>query len=562
MSAARHEIRFAQFGGVNYSDQPPTILDRAFGFDGRSFSQRAPIEFIQATNIDFVDRAIGKRNGSTALESLATVMATVNASEALVDEFEWVTPGTTTRVRIAVGIKSIYTDQSGSWAQINDSASAAYTHDSDVAKCSFVVADGHLFICLDGANNEIQVYRTGANLDPQLANGNLYTEAKGGGTQTITGTWGKGYYIGFYLHARLCFGNGDSIIEYTDVGQPWDLAGGGYYQASSNVVGAIPFVPKGANELNAIAFISTVNGPEFVSGFDLSDTIKPMQGGSVALNHRVLTALDNWVVYLTRSGSIEGVNFNQTIDLGRRLKALDGVSGPMDTFDVSNAAHVNLPFVFNDKEKKQVQWYYPDASQTTNSHAIIMDYYLGEPFPNERIEGYEPRIRLIPWSIEAPATNPWFIAIYDRNGSPTGVLADGRTFTLESGTNDLDTLPILDTLQIPHFNAGNSSQGKNIRRCSFAFKPKGLWSVDVRKFLDRDTNPVGQTYALQQAPNGASVYDTATYDVSEYASAGIFVRDFWAEEYAFEYSMDLRNQNVGENWILAYFDIEYSYAAR
>jgi hypothetical protein len=236
------------------------------------------------------------------------------------------------------------------------------------------------------------------------------------------------------------------------------------------------------------------------------------------------------------------------------------VTGPLDTFSVTNANHPKFLFGFNNKEKKQVAWYYPDASLAANSDAVVLDYYLGEPFPGEQIESYERRMRLLHWDIKEPSNNSWFVDVYERAGATIGVLADGKTYTLDNGLNDFDTIAINELLQAPHFAAGNSSQRKNMRRIGLAFKPKGIWNVLVRKYVDRDTAPTGTEKSLAQAPAGSSVYDVAVYNVAEYASSGLLIHEFWAEEYAFEFSIDLRNQQADEDWVLAYFDYQYQWA--
>lgn len=625
------QIDFSIFGGGNWSDQPRELIQRAYQSAAGGFQQIAPVESPDMENIDFIERAIGKRKGSSSLDDYSSVLI---SGDTILKQIAWIKPNSTTEVNVACGAKGIYTDQSGSWARLTNANGTAFQFNTDATKASFVMVDNHLLIMTD--TNYTQIYRTGTALDDQMNNQtttttvdadsnsgqkvvnvaattmfnvgdrvalnlggareefgyiasisagvsitlennltnthtsaqadvvqtqNQYTESKGGASQVYTGAWTSGHYIGFPLHQRFCMCQGDSVIEFTDTGQPWDLLGGNNFQADGNIVGAIPFVPTGGSELNAVGFLSTTAGPQFISGFDLTDTIKPMQGGRTALNHQVIEAIDNWIVYMTSEGGLEAVNFNQAIDLGRRFKTLDGVTGPMDTFTPTNSKHPTLPFSVANKSKKQVAWFYPDASQTTNSHAVVLDFYLGEPVSGEPIESFERRVRCLYWSIKEPGSNPWFISAYQKRGSMVGVLATGITYTMENGKNDLDTLPILEIYKLPNFDGGAPDNQKNWRKASASFKPKGNWNVKLRHYLDRASEPTGTETEWLQATQGAASYDSAVYDTDSYVTSGLVRRSRWTEAYSNEISYDLRNQNTSEDWVLTNFNQQYQIGA-
>ena len=629
MALPLQQIDFNTFGGGNWSDQPGALIRRSHRRVEGGFAQVAPVESPNLDNMDFVERAIGKRKGSTLLADYSAVLI---SGDAIIKEASFVTPGTTgtagIEYQVGVGAKGIYTNISGSMVRATNANATNFQWPTDITKCSIIYIDGRALIMPD--QGTIQVLRNDASLDDQLRNSttattvdassssgqkvlnvaitspfrvgdrividsagtpeygfvsvitggasgtltlednlgatytvetvavaNRYTEAFGGATQTITGDWQDGTFMGFALHQRLCMGIGDSVWEYTDVGQVWDRAGGGFYQAQGNIAAAITFVPKGANELQTVGFLSTTAGPEFVPGFDLTDTPKPMQGGGTALNHQVIASIDNWIVYMTQEGGIEAVNYGQTIDLGRRFKTLDGVTGPMDTFSATNSAHSTLPFVFNNRDKKQLQWFYPDASQTTNSHAVVLDFYLGEPVFGEALESYEQRVRCLYWSLKDPATNPWFVSVYQKKGAVVGVLATGLTYTVESGKDDLDTIAIEAFWEEPNHDGGVQDNQKNYRRLGVTFEEKGDWNVNLRTFLNYAESQTGADVTMSQIAS-STVWGASTWGGGTWAGDEVVRQTAWRELYGRAIRHRLYNNNAEEDFVIRHITDEYT----
>jgi len=178
----RHSANFGIFGGLNVADPPDELMERSHIFaDGRWVHRsgplgRIPVESPNLQNIDFLDNELGQRKGSAVLADLTvTGLNVLLSGDVLVRGKQYKSPVTNSRVQLAVSKLTIYTDQSGAWAQIKNASSIAYTHsDQTVTKCSFTEHDGHLDIGLDG-NNAIQLYRTGADLDDQLNNNTTTT---------------------------------------------------------------------------------------------------------------------------------------------------------------------------------------------------------------------------------------------------------------------------------------------------------------------------------------------------------------------------------------------------
>lgn len=384
---------------------------------------------------------------------------------------------------------------------------------------------------------------------------NRYTESFGGAQQTVTGSWQDGTYVGFSLHQRLCMSTSDSVLEFSDVGQPWDLAGGGFHQANGNIVAALPFLPRGISELNAVGFLSTTAGPEFVSGFDLSDTIKPLGIGGTALSYRALVPIGNWIVYMNTDGGIEGVNFNEVIDLGRRF--VNGTDGPLDTLTTTNTDHDALTFGFKTPDSKQVGWFYPDASGTVVSHAVLLDFFLGEPRPGETEQAFERHVRPLYWSIKESATNPWFVGAYNKRGVLVGILASGKTYTINSGQNDLDTLPVLDHWEMPDFDGGFPERKIGWRELTGLFATKGTHSVTGRTFTNRDAAATGNDFTWQQADDDAELWGVVNWGAFNWAGGGQIVRTHWIELVSHALRIRLLNQQTTEPWVLNSLTLKY-----
>ena len=554
MTLPLQQITHTVFGGGNWADPRTALVRRSHSPDEGGWQQRAPVESPSLANMDFVDRAIGKRRGSEALEDLSGAFV---ASEGLLGIVSWTVPGSSTEVHVAVGVKSMYTDQSGTWVQLNDSASSAYSHAADVSKFSATEVAGHLIIGLDGAN-KIQVYRSGADLDDELDNGNTWNDTFGGGTSSITGTWGTGYHIVFSLHERLCFSKGDAVLEYTDGQEPWDRAGGGFRLARGNIIGALAFTPSGGNELNPVAFLSTTAGPQFLTGFDLTDAIKEVHATWQALNHRCLVAVNNWIVAMTREGNFRAINVAADIDLGRRLKAFDG-TGPMDTFTATNGDHTTKPFGYYDEVKQQAVFYYPDASNSVNTHAVVLDFALGEPVPGEALQSYEQHVRLLWWSVNEPSTNPWFVAAYQRRGATVGVLADGNTYTLHTGNNDLDTVPIIEHWEVPDFDPAPGRAVK-FRDIFGSFDNKGNWNLSVRRFLDFDEAATGSDFTWKMVGGNTNTFPLMfpwTWD-----DGGVVRHREYNELVGEAIRFRMFNQGTGETWTIRTLGLIYQIGRR
>jgi len=304
------QIEFTDFGGGNWKDQRSILMRRSHTQTNIGFQNVAYTESPDLQNVDIIDRSIGKRRGSTARDSLASIL---ESGETLIKGIFW-----RNSIQVIVGTKSIYTDQSGTWAQVKTSGGAAYTH-SGVTRVSFVPLDGHLFICMDAG--KIQVYRAGANLDAPLDNGNTYTEIYSG-TNTVTGSWGTGYYIATSFYGRLVFSTGNSILEYTDVNQPWDLTGGGNFPSSGKVFALRPHVPQFGDSLSSILYIGTGVGWEFTSNLASASTI---EGSPPTMSNKTVLTSKNWIMYLSADGGLHGINGNRVINLHSLENTAGGV---------------------------------------------------------------------------------------------------------------------------------------------------------------------------------------------------------------------------------------------
>ena len=170
------------FGGENQNDQEDLLINKAYSVAQAGYIQQRPLESPDAQNIDFTQRGIRKRKGSAQYKNFTTSGAsplsimTTSSSDAVIAGIQWVDPATGSEIEVVVSKKTIYTDQSGTFATVNRASGGTYAHNSDVSKVTFAEADGHLFIGLDGASNYIQVYRSGSDLDDHLSANLAYSD--------------------------------------------------------------------------------------------------------------------------------------------------------------------------------------------------------------------------------------------------------------------------------------------------------------------------------------------------------------------------------------------------
>ena len=186
------EFSFAAAGGLNSWDPSDQLMQRSHrqlsasavgGFanvpraiGGESahaqaiWQQVAPMESPSLQNIEFFQDGWGTRLGSLQADDLTSVLL---AGDTLFDGFEWQDPAVGgARILIVISAQTLYTNQSGSWAQLahNDAAATPFTFGSTITKWMFSAVDGHLLISTDGATNRIRAYRSGAALDDPLGN--------------------------------------------------------------------------------------------------------------------------------------------------------------------------------------------------------------------------------------------------------------------------------------------------------------------------------------------------------------------------------------------------------
>lgn len=438
------EFSIQYFGGINENDQANALVPRSYVEGESGYQQRASIESPQMINIDYDTQGIRTRLGSLEDANLTSILVT---AEVLVAGCEWINPSTNVRVEIVVGKKSIYLKSSptASWAQINDSGGSAYTHsDGSVAKCSFVEVDGHLFIGLDGTNR-IQVYLSGANLSPQMVSGNTYTEAFGAAsTHVMTGTWPTAAYLLSTINSRLIWSTGNTLVEFSPMARTsssgvWDYAGStsGFYQAAGSIKAFIPFTPNLADSFTELLYIGTSQGMEVLSGFSTTDKLVRIQGSQSPLNHMAFAKCQNWVVYLTESKSLLGINGMVVINLGRRLKTTE-VDGILDLLQQS--ASLTYAFGFYDPVRFQALFFFCTQSTYINDQCVCVDFKLGEPIIGEAQNEFEQRVRLLHWKIDSPNLNPWFVCVYKRQNAVLGLTQTGRIFTVNSGNFDLSSI--------------------------------------------------------------------------------------------------------------------------
>lgn len=196
------EFSFVLAGGLNTWDQADQLVRRSHQRTANGgWQQIAPMESPAISNIEFFQDGWGTRLGSVSSDDLRSVMV---AGDTLLDGFEWRNPASQARILIVISSLTIYTNQSGSWAQLlhANSGGTAYTHGSTITKWMFSQVDGHLLITTDGGTNRIRVYRSGTTLDDPLGNNTS--------TATVNVTSNSGQKV-LSITATTSFQPGDRI---------------------------------------------------------------------------------------------------------------------------------------------------------------------------------------------------------------------------------------------------------------------------------------------------------------------------------------------------------------
>lgn len=565
------KLNISNFGGVNQADQDSVILNRAFSASGDGISQIAPFEAKKAMNLDYGDDGIIKRKGQTLYKDFTSAGLNILVSgDSLVAGILWNAPSTGQAIEVIVSKKTIYANQSGEFVQINDSASAAYTHAADVTKCTFAKLDGHLFIGLDGANH-IQVYKEGADLDPEMDNGNLYEEAFSAVTHAMTGTWATGTYLLEAFQTRLFFSDGNTYVEYspeayTAASGIWDLGGAtaGFLQAGGSIRTLTSFAPKFSNELNQTLYIGTEAGFDVTTGVSSSDVLIRVQGSSSPINHKSVVRSPNWLIYLSDDKNIYGINGSTVINLGRRLKnssktavldALSLYSPAVGTYSSAFGFYYGdksqAIFFFNKGGLSQIYEvdggladtslsatpavvdsfeYYMDggAADTTtftytvdggrtarNANQIAIDFKLGEPVIGERQNSFEKRVRLLPWVFDPDIIEYFFIDLYNVDTGVIGVLEDGYLYHYNTGATDLASYDIESSWESIDFDGGISDRIKQFYKLQMLTKTQlnGTPSIDFKARINKQSTDL--------TTDSWSVLDTTEKQISRYGRLNV-----------------------------------------
>lgn len=502
-------ITVTVWGSMNVRDQADQLIQRSHAQTQGGWTQRAPMESPDNLNTEFTNKGPRKRRGSATDSSLASLMS---AGESLLHGFSWHNPTNGNQVQIVVSDRTIYVDQSGSFAQANASSSTAYVHAATtVTMCNVVAIDGHAIIGFNGAN-QMQVYKNSADLDPALTNGNLWESAYGATSETITGTWNDATYLLTAIHGRLAFGDGTNLVEYTPgANDPssgiWNLAGSqsGAQFADGPLRMLATMNPGEGDAKDTILYMGSLQGMSMLSGFQEYDRIEENIDLEAPLNHRSFFTTKNWLVWITREKNIKAAHAGYVIDLGRRMKTTAG-DGPLDELDVTNS--LTSAFAFYDPQNQQGGFAFSTASGRLNDTIILLDFKLGEPVPGEPAESYERKVRLAKWQIFNPDTNDWFIHIYRRDQALIGITQAGILYALNSDSvdNDLASIPIEWHLAWPDFTGGDEFMPNQMQWFRFdqAYESVGDWDVTTRFFLNRDGSSADD-FLVNQVNTGAFI---------------------------------------------------------
>lgn len=466
----------------------------------------------------------------------------------------WQSPATNSNIIVLASVKTIYINQSGAFVQINDSASSPYAHAADALDVTFAEVDGHLFIGLSGAN-QIQVYRTGADLDEEAVASNNYIEVFGGGTPNYNDTWGTGMSNVIGFHDRLLFNNGDSVIEYTAATQPYNRTNGGFFQARGAVIAMATLTPQFTDSLQETLYIFTLQGVEVVTGFTGSDDIQRLDAPS-PMNHNSVIHTLSWLMYLSQEKTIIAINGAFFTNIGSRMKPHSGTSF---LAGINQSAAITKSFGYYDQDKNQAMWTAPTGTATDGTDIFVLDMKKGEPAIGEPPESYERRINCLHWKIKSG--NTWFQSIFKTTSGSLGLLESGKLYTTESGNNDLDTIAIESRWRMPDFHAGFPMNHKQWLVAFLRGLPTGTYTVTVRYHEDRSEATFGATWGYSQ-DGGTSVFGTAVFGTAVYATTVVIKGDNDTDLYSELLSISIENLEAGETWKLTDAELHYLIGAQ
>ena len=555
---AENDLEYAirVFGGLNVSDQEDALVMRSHQQTQQGYVQTAPAESPSLKNIDFTKAGFQKRLGSTADSDFSTTVAA--ASDALVAGCEFVDSDSTDRYEIIVSKKTIYMSKNDAdYVQLNDSASAAYTHADDVTKAGFAFTDGHLFIGLSGAN-QIQTFKRGDDLDDEMKLNNTYEEAHSTDDHVITGTWPTGCYLLTTIHTRLVFSDADIVLYYTPMAYTassgiWEL-GSAFFFTQGRILSLDSMSPEYSDSLDEVLYVGTENGFEVLTGFDPSaDTIKRVHGSQAPLNHQTTAVSKNWLVYLTAQKSIYAINKNTVIDLGRRLKNT-AQDGPLDNM-VLTSSLTNSFGIYN-QETEQAHFFYTTDSTYFNDTCITLDFKLGEPVMGENQNGFEQRVRCLYWQIVTPADNDWFIHAYQVRGKIQGMISTGTIWNFLTDDDDLDSLAVEGSWKSSIFLGGGEGVNKQFEQLTIRSLPKGTFTVTTNIFINRATS-AEKTFTYDQYVSGYGIWGTAVWDTGVWASTQLVKGINDVDLYADAIQWEVTNVNTDEPFEMANMSLKY-----
>lgn len=557
------------FGSMNQRDQSDALISKSHARVQGGFLQNpgSPAESPYMLNVDYDPNGLRKRLGSALYKSLTSLL---QSGETILGGFEFLPANGAARIQFIVGSMSFYSDQaaSGTFVQLNASTGSAYTHSSTATKFTAAFADGHVFIGLDGANNEIQVYKYGADLDAEMDNGNTYENAYGSGTNAMTGTWPTGAYLVASIHERLIFSDGATVLEYTPMASTlssgiWDLGGAtaGAYHAQGRIKFMASFVPQLRDANESILYIGTSKGIQLVTGFEQqTDRTLPLNSAPEPLNHKAWCFTKNWLLYGTTSRDIAMVQGATILtNIGARLKASDA-TGFLDMMDIDDSE--TNAFAFYNQTKEQAMLFFNTASNSVCDSCAVVDMKRGEPQPGMAPTVIEDRIRLIPWSITAASANDWFVGMYQSVNGAMGILSTGFIYTTESGRNDLGSIAISGKYRTPVFTTGAPFVFvlKQWLREHLRTQEVGDFTGTVKVYLDR-SEEAEFTWTFQQVNSSTLIVGDAVVG-DTFGSFGQ-VRAFHRTARRSEaIQAEFSNENVDEDFILSSIGFSYKTGTR
>ena len=388
---------------------------------------------------------------------------------------------------------------------------------------------------------------------------NRWTEAyRSNTTHVITGDFPEtGTYLLAAVNDQLVWSNGNTLVLVSPrasagsslgVSGVWDVTNSTFLICEGRLIAMKSFVPYGGDENLEQLALFTSEGPTVTTGFEAYDKPQQRKFEGVPLNHRSVCSTKNWLMFLSDKGRVLAYNGFQQVDVGARCFN-DDETGVLQ--EVSEADSLLSAWAYFEDDRQRAIFAASTSTGYTNDLWLVVDLRLD---PMETLE--ERLVRLVPWRIANPASNPWFHGMFTALRGPVGFTAAGVVYDHGLGRSDLGNIAIEPAYFTPQFHAGLPTTGKQFLTTLVRSLPFGDWDLNVEEYFDRSTAP-SLEWAFRQIPAGADVYGTGTYGDATYGDSRTVRAAKDVNRYREVIQLNFYNNVAGQRYVVSNVQVPY-----